>query len=347
MTGSSRRRSRDLALAALILLGALALRAWNLTAQSIWFDEGVAIYAAAHPLAEIAAADPTNPPLYYYLLHLWMALVGRSDFAVRALPVLLGMLLVAGAWALARRWFSPAAGAVAGLLAGASPFLWWYAQEARMYNLVGLEVLALIVVVDRLHGPAPDAEPVKTPVASPNVALPQAWPRRLRNAPLWGAALALEVAALLTHNLGPAVAVWLNLALVVPWLRARRRRALAGWLAAQAALAALMAPWLLGRRQLVSGLSSVTYSPPTPGDLLAGWESLFAGSWALVGDDALLLAAARTDVARAHRAAAGVDRGAAAGRRVRFPRAVSRGRRRADFCAARGGGSRRRAREPG
>ena len=121
----------------LILLAA-ALRFYRLGAQSLWSDEGNSLTLAQAGLAEIAArtAFDIHPPLYYWLLKLWLALFGRSEFAARSLSAMLGVLLVALIFRLGARFFGPKAGAAAAFMAAISPFQVYYAQEARMYMLL-------------------------------------------------------------------------------------------------------------------------------------------------------------------------------------------------------------------
>jgi 4-amino-4-deoxy-L-arabinose transferase-like glycosyltransferase len=126
-----------LAVAGAVVLLAFALRAYGLSAQSVWFDEGWSWHLAKLPLAEMArvtAAD-RSPALYYVLLHAWVGLAGESEFALRFLSVCADVitvaLLVAFGRALAR-----SAVPVAALLYALCPFALWYAQETRMYALV-------------------------------------------------------------------------------------------------------------------------------------------------------------------------------------------------------------------
>ncbi len=82
--GRSREQLLNFSLGILILL-AFGLRAFHLGAQDIWWDEGRNIFTASRPLAAIASAPELDihPPLYFYLLHFWMALTGTGEFAVR------------------------------------------------------------------------------------------------------------------------------------------------------------------------------------------------------------------------------------------------------------------------
>src|ERR1044072_4210845 len=126
---------------ALLLATALSvlLRTGDLHA-GFWIDEGIAVGIAQHPIAEIPGlllqAGP--PPLYYVLLHGWLALTGDGEAAARALSLLFAAVLVPVSWwagnAIAGR--RAAVAATAG--AASCPLLGYYAQAARMYTLVAL-----------------------------------------------------------------------------------------------------------------------------------------------------------------------------------------------------------------
>ncbi|MEM4723700.1 MAG: glycosyltransferase family 39 protein [Candidatus Hadarchaeum sp.] len=79
-----------------ILLLALSLRLFRIEAQSLWNDEGTSVALAARDLGAITrgAANDIHPPLYYYVLHLWIKLFGNSELSVRSLSALLGTALV-------------------------------------------------------------------------------------------------------------------------------------------------------------------------------------------------------------------------------------------------------------
>ncbi|HQH70613.1 MAG TPA: glycosyltransferase family 39 protein, partial [bacterium] len=107
-----------------------------------WRDD-VVLCHLNHRLAQMSLREITartaadiQPPAYYYLLHAWMTLFGRSEVAVRLLSVVFGVLTVPLAYLLARRMLSPAVGVTTALLVAVSPFHIWYAQETRMYTLV-------------------------------------------------------------------------------------------------------------------------------------------------------------------------------------------------------------------
>ena len=103
-----------------------------------WIDEGLSVGIAGRPLSAIPGALRLDgsPPLYYAVLHGWMAVFGRSEVATHALSLLFALLTVPAAWWMARALFGATAGWMGALLAATNPFLTQYAQETRMYALV-------------------------------------------------------------------------------------------------------------------------------------------------------------------------------------------------------------------
>jgi mannosyltransferase len=124
---------------AALLLG-MGLRFYRLDAQSLWYDEGTSASLSASPIRRVmeAAAQDIHPPLYYLLLQAWSAVVGRSVFALRAFSALAGVVLIAATGAMAARLFGRPAAGLAMLLMAMHPLGVYYAQEVRMYALLGL-----------------------------------------------------------------------------------------------------------------------------------------------------------------------------------------------------------------
>jgi 4-amino-4-deoxy-L-arabinose transferase-like glycosyltransferase len=257
------RRWEWVALVGLTLL-ALGLRLYRLDAQSLWNDEGTSVALAQRSFAAITrdASHDIHPPLYYYLLHLWVRMTGASEFAVRSLSALVGALVVTGSYLLARRRLGRAAAPVAAWLAALSPLQVYYAQEARMYigvTLFGLlSMLAYDALVERLD------------------ALPRRW--------LWPALgyLAATCAAVYTHYFALTLLAAQGLGLML-WLAARRgreqhgqraRRALLVWAALFALVLGAYLPWLRLTWRTVLGWPGVS-APFTLGELAARLARLF------------------------------------------------------------------------
>ncbi len=164
-----------LALLAIIL--AFALSIYCLDTQSLVYDEGFSVYLARQSLSEITAhtAADIHPPLYYYLLHFWINLAGDSEFAIRFLSTIFGVLLVPLGYAAGKRLLSHHAGLVTAFIFVLSPARLWYSQEARMYTLVtALGLLSSYLLVRAVSlsrtssphpNPLPKGEREKTPLS--------------------------------------------------------------------------------------------------------------------------------------------------------------------------------------
>lgn len=126
------------------LIALVALSAYmrsRYLSNQFWMDEGITTGISLHPLGAIphVLRYDGNPPLYYMLLHVWMSAFGDSETATHSLSLLAGLLTIpVGAWG-ADRMFGRRAAVMAALLFAFNAWLTSYAQETRMYELVGLE----------------------------------------------------------------------------------------------------------------------------------------------------------------------------------------------------------------
>ena len=140
---------------AAILLAAFGLRLVLLADADIWWDEGLAVWAARQSVLDMlrwTAAD-VHPPLYFLLLKLWLGLAGDGEFAVRLLSAVSGTLTVAALWYLGRL-LAPGRPWIAlggALLLAVSPFAIWWSQETRMYMLGGLLATLSLACTVRLR----------------------------------------------------------------------------------------------------------------------------------------------------------------------------------------------------
>ena len=124
---------------ALATAASLALRTGTLD-TGYWIDEAISVGIASRDLADIPQAlrQDGSPPLYYLLLHEWMGLVGTGEAATRSLSLIFAGLAVPVSWWAGAAIFDRRVGTLAAALAAGCPFLTYYAQETRMYSLVGL-----------------------------------------------------------------------------------------------------------------------------------------------------------------------------------------------------------------
>ena len=142
----------DITLVGLLVLAA-GLRFYKLDAQSLWYDEGNSARIAERSVQLIiagAAAD-IHPPLYYLVLKFWRALFGSSEFGLRSLSVVCGVLLVLFAFLIGRDWFNKRVGLIAAFLVCISPFSIYYSQETRMYALLATLAAATTWLLMRLN----------------------------------------------------------------------------------------------------------------------------------------------------------------------------------------------------
>ncbi|MCI0404664.1 MAG: glycosyltransferase family 39 protein [candidate division Zixibacteria bacterium] len=135
------RRPVDAALWLLLAVSiTTALRIFRLGQNSLWVDEFASLQVARLPLAEIPAAalhgSAFEPPIYFWLLHVSIAMFGSSESALRALSVTAGILTVPLVWLLMRDLAGGNRSAtLVALLLAVNPLHLWYSQEARPYAL--------------------------------------------------------------------------------------------------------------------------------------------------------------------------------------------------------------------
>ncbi|MEJ7788359.1 MAG: glycosyltransferase family 39 protein [Thermoleophilaceae bacterium] len=133
-----------------LVLVSLFLRTRALGA-SLWMDEGLSIGIASQPFFEIPGVlrQDGSPPLYYLLLHVWMAVVGRGPADTQGLSVAISLLAIPGGLWAGWTLFGKRAGLICAALGALNPFLTYYAQETRMYTL--MVVLSLLLTGAFLH----------------------------------------------------------------------------------------------------------------------------------------------------------------------------------------------------
>lgn len=127
---------RRLSLVALLVLAAF-LRFSALTRQPLALDESATAEWVQGSLWQCVFAEGQHPPLFHFLVWLLVHVVGLSVWTLRALPALCGVAVVAATWLLAKR-LAPGVQLLATLFVTISPFLIYYSQEARSYQMLVL-----------------------------------------------------------------------------------------------------------------------------------------------------------------------------------------------------------------
>ncbi len=230
-----------------ILLLSFALRLHRLGDRSVWWDEGLAAWAARQSLGEMAnwTAHDVHPPLYFALLHFWRLISGDGEFGLRLFSAVLGTCTVAATYLLGRKVGNLTVGWLAALFLGVSRFAIDWSQEMRMYTLTALlAVLVLWTVVQVWEQPDN--------------------PKQATNYWRWGAMyVLLMTAGLYSLYLFVLILVVANLV----WLGgAITRRTFAGfwrWVGLQTAVLLLYAPWLsyaLGKIPTWSSATPVAFT---------------------------------------------------------------------------------------
>ncbi|MBU1628079.1 glycosyltransferase family 39 protein, partial [bacterium] len=126
-------KSRTIILMIIIFIGIIS-RLYNLGQNSYWYDEASSIILAQH-ISTIHKQLGTDAPLFFVLLNLWLYL-GKSEFILRLLPALIGILTLPLLFYIFRNIVDAKTAFYATAFLALSPFHIYYAQELRGYTLL-------------------------------------------------------------------------------------------------------------------------------------------------------------------------------------------------------------------
>ena len=139
------------------------LRVFALGNKGLWLDETFSVWMASHSVAEmlqwIVRIDQ-HPPLYYLLLHYWIALNGGTPYYVRLLSVLFGAGTIPIIYLIGKRMSGVVMGLVAAVFLALSLFNIYFAQETRMYTLLTFNAAVAIYALVRLLTDARAVRPI-------------------------------------------------------------------------------------------------------------------------------------------------------------------------------------------
>jgi mannosyltransferase len=270
----------------LITLAGGLLRVLLIGTKGMWLDETFSVWLAHQSLPDLlqwtVKIDP-HPPLYYLLLHYWIALFGDTANDVRLLSALFGTATIPIVYLIGQRLSGALVGVAAALLLAFSPFNIYFAQEARMYTLLMFNAAVAIYALARLltdpraatpigsqlrayvhtwRTPAPPAPPAPGPgdefryqVEPPRTGW-RAWIARHRWPPIhtvatdlaWLVFVLFTAAAMLTHNTALLLPLATNTFVLGLYLVQRIRQAGAPFaLQAPALRAPSLANWLIAQ----------------------------------------------------------------------------------------------------
>jgi mannosyltransferase len=208
--------------------GAL-LRIYLIGDKDLWLDEAFSVWMGWNSLPDLMdwlVRIDQHPPLYYTFLHFWLTF-GDSAAHVRTLSAIFGTLTIPVLFFIARRISGTPAGLIAALILAISPFNVRFAQEARMYTLLALNVAVAILALVHLLG---DPRAATTPIGRQFSAFIRTW-RSGRRLPwraivtdvAWLGYMAFTAAAVLTQNTAIFFPVAVNLYVLglIAWRRGR------------------------------------------------------------------------------------------------------------------------------
>ena len=137
----------------LITLIGYGLRVFIIGNKGLWLDESFSIWLANHSVVDmlhwIVRIDQ-HPPLYYFLLHYWIALNGDTPGSVRLLSALFGTATIPVIYLIGKRISGAVMGLAAAVFMALSLFNIYYAQESRMYTLLTFNAAVAIYALVRL-----------------------------------------------------------------------------------------------------------------------------------------------------------------------------------------------------
>jgi uncharacterized membrane protein len=139
------------------------LRLFLLDDKGLWLDETFSIWMANHSVPEmlqwIVRIDQ-HPPLYYLLLHYWIALNGDTPYYVRQLSALFGAGTIPIIYLIGKRISGAVTGLAAAVFLAFSLFNIYFAQETRMYTLLTFNAAVAIYALVRLLTDARSIRPI-------------------------------------------------------------------------------------------------------------------------------------------------------------------------------------------
>ncbi len=127
-------------LSQVLLLGLFLLvvftRFWDLGVENFWYDEYIMVYATQSWDVVVEEINLGRNPVLTVVGFLWGQAFGYSEFSVRAISAISGILAVGVFYWLARRMYNERVALIAAALATFSGFLIWYAQDYRYYSVM-------------------------------------------------------------------------------------------------------------------------------------------------------------------------------------------------------------------
>jgi mannosyltransferase len=129
------------------------IRVLLLGVKGMWLDETFSVWLASHSIPDILhwiVRIDQHPPLYYLLLHYWIAYKGDSPYYARLFSAMFGAATIPVIYLVGKRLSGIVVGLAAAVFLAVSPYNIAYSQEARMYTLLTFNATVAIYALVRL-----------------------------------------------------------------------------------------------------------------------------------------------------------------------------------------------------
>ncbi|HYC02302.1 MAG TPA: glycosyltransferase family 39 protein [Azospirillaceae bacterium] len=258
-----------------IMLLALAVRLTNAGREPLWLDEAYTLWFASLPLADLWGRTPAfepHPPMYYTLLHGWIALFGTSEAALRSMSAVANVAAIPFLYLAGRQLGGVWAGIAAALVFALMPFQLEWSQNARAYAFGALFIAALCWALLWLSArPRLAAVPLRRVHAEPEGRVALA---------AWATVAVATGSFLWLHNTYPITVFVLQLLALAWWLSLGGRRPgfAVNWITANAVAFLIWAWWVPHLLAMAARLSADGYviPPPTLANTLSHLSLYFA-----------------------------------------------------------------------
>jgi len=140
-----------------------SLRVLLLGMKGMWLDETFSVWLAnqsIHEMLQWVIQIDQHPPLYYLLLHYWIAYFGDTPYEARLLSALFGTATIPLIYLIGKRISGAVVGLAAAVFLALSLFNIYFAQEARMYTLLAFNATAATYALARLLTDPRSARPI-------------------------------------------------------------------------------------------------------------------------------------------------------------------------------------------
>ena len=137
----SSKDERYLHLAIIIALGVLGffLRYYNLSFQSLWYDEGASYIDSQNVFENLGHWIEMTPPLFYLIEGFNLTLFGETEFAIRFAPAICGSLCIPLTYIITKRMTdSTPISVFTALLISVSELHIYFSQDGRPYGIISL-----------------------------------------------------------------------------------------------------------------------------------------------------------------------------------------------------------------